>query len=159
MGNERRGRGSGRGKRTMGGCNCPCGSILLCGVALIIHVSINCHFVVIVVHTPFSQSPSLSLPLSTPWPGAPLRLWASTLKCQNEYQVFVHLPSRMRWLIPTRCCQNFLMAMWTDWKFWLFFLRNLLWLILVWFYSVSLSLVYSLVLITIHELYKWLHFC
>lgn len=56
MDNVRRGRGSGRGKRTMGGCNCPCGSILLCGVALIIHVSINCHFVVIVVHTPFSPS-------------------------------------------------------------------------------------------------------
>lgn len=152
MGNGRRGRGRGRGKRTMGGCNCPCGSILLCGVALIIHVSINCHFVVIVVHTPFS----LSLSLSTPWPGAPLRLWGSTLKCQDEYQVFVHLPSRMRWLIPTRCCQNFL----TDWKFRLFFLRNLLWLILVWFYAFSLSHFYSLlVFIAIHELYKWLHFC
>lgn len=71
MGNGRRkGRGRGIGKRTMGGCNCPCGSILLCGVALIIHVSINCHFVVIVVHTPFSQSPSLPLSLNTLTRGA-----------------------------------------------------------------------------------------
>lgn len=40
----------------------------LCGVALIIHVSINCHFVVIVVHTPFfrdSLSPSFFLSVNT----------------------------------------------------------------------------------------------
>lgn len=90
--------------RTMGGCNCPCGSIIfLCGVALIIHVSINCHFVVIVVHTPFSQSLSLSvlrgslatvntLTRGAAAPGRIVSRHDSTLKCQDEYQVFVHLP-------------------------------------------------------------------
>lgn len=98
----RRGAG-GIGKRTMRGCNCPCGSILLCGVALIIHVSINCHFVVIVVHTPFSPS----LNTLTRGAAASVRI---DFEVPRRISSFCSPSSCMRWLIPTRCCQNFLMA-------------------------------------------------